>query len=123
MDINPMEHVKTVTRLKDKNLEKLDTRNSENRQNKIDENLTQKDTKSRPVTETQLNKVVAEANQNLTLANTKYRLDYSKEKGRFIVKVYNKETHEEVGQIPSENMEKLMDNIWEVTGLIIDEKA
>lgn len=118
-----MEHVKTVTRLKDKNLEKLDTRNSENRQNKIDENLTQKDTKSRPVTETQLNKVVAEANQNLTLANTKYRLDYSKEKGRFIVKVYNKETHEEVGQIPSENMEKLMDNIWEVTGLIIDEKA
>ena len=123
MDINPLEHVKTVTKIRDRELEKLNTRNGESRESQINKNITKTDTKSRPITESQIQKVVEEANQKLTLANTKYRLMYNKEKGRFTVKVFDKETNEEVGEIPSENVEKLMDNIWEITGLIIDKKV
>ncbi len=123
MDVNPIEHLKTVQKVRDRELEKLDTRKvNESKDNQRNEKITSTDTKSRPITESQLLKVVKEANQKLTLAKSNYKLFYNSEKGRYGVKIIDKETNEEVGEIPSENLEKLMDHIWDVTGLIIDKK-
>lgn len=123
MDVNPIEHLKTVQKVRDRELEKLDTRKvNESKDNQRNEKITSTDTKSRPITESQLLKVVKEANQKLTLARSNYKLFYNSEKGRYGVKIIDKETNEEVGEIPSENLEKLMDHILDVTGLIIDKK-
>lgn len=125
MDLNPIDNIRTVTKIKEKDNVKLNTRaGDKDKASEVGSTSTkQYETKPVGITEGQIKKVVAEANQRLTIANTEYRLDYNTEKGRLTVKVYNKETHEEVGEIPSENMEKLLDNIWEVTGLIIDKKV
>jgi len=123
MDVNPIEYMKSVQKVRDRELDKLDVRKvDEKKDSQKIEKTTSTDTKSRPVTESQLLKVVKEANQKLTLANSNYKLFYNSEKGRYVVKIIDRETNKEVGEIPSENLEKLMDYIWDVTGLIIDEK-
>lgn len=125
MDLNPIDNIRTVTKIKEKDSVRLNTRTSDKDKTYESESIISKQNEvaSREITESQVKKVVAEANQRLTLANTKYKLNFNSEKGRFTVKVFNKETNEEVGEIPSKNMEKILDNIWEVTGLIIDKKV
>lgn len=125
MDLNPIDNIRTVAKIKEKDSVRLNTRTGGKDKAYEGEPILAKQDEvvSQGITESQVKNVVAEANQRLTLANTKYRLNFNSEKGRYTVKVFNKETNEEVGEIPSENMEKILDNIWEVTGLIIDKKV
>lgn len=125
MDLNPIDNIRTVAKIKEKESVRLNTRTGDGEKAYEDETIILKQgiVERQGISESQVKNVVAEANQRLTLANTKYRLNFNSEKGRYTVKVFNKETNEEVGEIPSENMEKILDNIWEVTGLIIDKKV
>lgn len=125
MDLNPIDNIRTVAKIKEKDSVRLNTRIGGKDKTYEGKPILAKQDEvvSQGITESQVKNVVAEANQRLTLANTKYRLNFNSEKGRYTVKVFNKETNEEVGEIPSENMEKILDNIWEVTGLIIDKKV
>ena len=123
MDINPI-NPKVVKKIQEKDYGRLNTRTGEKGKSEQNEGITSQkpEVKTRIISESQIKDVVEKANKRLTLANTKYELQYNSEKNKLTVRVVNKETQEEVGEIPSENMEKLYDNVLEVTGLIIDEK-
>lgn len=124
MDINPIVDTKLLTKVREKENSRLNTRKSSEDKELAKENVSPKtvDILEETVSDKQIIEVVKQANKKLTLANTKYELFYNSERGRLSIKVRNKETMEVVNEIPSENLAKLLDNIWEVTGLIIDEK-
>lgn len=108
MDLNPIDNIRTVANIKEKEFIRLKTR-TDGKGNTYEGNPAiskQGEAESGKITENQIRNVIAEANQRLTLAKTKYVLNFNSEKGRYTVKVFNKETNEEVGEIPSENMEK-----------------
>ena len=80
MDVNPIEHLKTVQKVRDRELEKLDTRKvNESKDNQRNEKITSTDTKSRPITESQLLKVVKEATEAYP-SESNYKLFYNSEK-------------------------------------------
>ena len=106
MDLNPIDNIRTVAKIKEKDSVRLNTRTGGKDKTYEGEPILAKQDEvvSQGITESQVKNVVAEANQRLTLANTKYRLNFNSEKGRYTVKVFNKETNEEVGEIPSESL-------------------
>jgi flagellar protein FlaG len=125
MDINPIINPTVVPKIKEKDYVRANTKDSSKETTEKKEKIASKRiivSEEERVTSKQIRQVVDEANEKLTFANAKYELFYNSEKDRMSVKIINKDTKEVVGEIPSDNVIKLLENIWEVTGLIIDER-
>jgi len=75
------------------------------------------------VTEEQVIKAIEQANKSLELTQTRFEFSIHEKTKEIIVRVYNKETGELIREIPPEKILDIVAKIWELAGLIIDEKV
>ncbi len=65
---------------------------------------------------------VKQANHQLKMERTKCAFSYDEETKRVSIKVYNAETEEIIREIPPEESLEMVEKMWELAGLIVDEK-
>ena len=72
--------------------------------------------------ESQIRNAIENANKKLKFTRTKCELTYHEDINRVAIKVIDKETEEVIREIPPEETLELVKKLWEMAGIIIDEK-
>lgn len=72
--------------------------------------------------EQQLIKVIERANKALQGANTSFRFSIHEGTKEIMVKVLNEDSGEVIREIPSEKILDMVAKMWEMAGILIDEK-
>ena len=72
--------------------------------------------------ESQIRNAIENANKQLKFKRTKCELTYHEDINRVAIKVIDKETEEVIREIPPEETLELVKKLWEMAGIIIDEK-
>ena len=72
--------------------------------------------------ESQIRNAIENANKKLKFTRTKCELTYHEDINRVAIKVIDKETEEVIREIPPEETLELVKKLWELAGIIIDEK-
>lgn len=70
----------------------------------------------------QIRDAISRANNQIRNHRTKFEFNYHEETKRVSIKVIDKETEEVLKEIPPEETLEMMEKIWELAGLLIDEK-
>ena len=73
-------------------------------------------------TEKKLRNAVSEANNKLKGKRTGCEFTYHEETKRVSIKVIDKDTKEVIREIPPEESIEMIEKIWELAGLLVDEK-
>lgn len=63
-----------------------------------------------------------QVNEKLKFTKTRCEFSYHEEVNRVSIKVLDKETNEVIREIPPEETYKALEKIWEIAGLLVDEK-
>ncbi len=69
-----------------------------------------------------LKSAVKRANDSLKATRTRCEFSYHEETNRISIKVYDKETEEVIREIPSEEALELIQKMYEMAGMLVDEK-
>jgi len=105
------------------------------RQSKLDEGRAKKDyakqlsadrreeTAAATFSETELSDAVRRANKSLEWAKRHFEYSMHDETNTFVVRVIDSETDELIREIPPERILDLVARLWEVAGLIVDERV
>ena len=70
-----------------------------------------------------LEQAVAESNDILFKDDNHFEFEIHEGTGRMMVKLVNKETKEIIKEIPSEKILDLIANIWDLVGILVDERG
>ncbi len=70
----------------------------------------------------QITDAIAKANELMKQKRTRCEFSYSEEINRVMIKVYNRDSEEVIREIPPEDTIKIIENIWEIAGLIVDKR-
>lgn len=70
-----------------------------------------------------LKSALSVANQKIHMTNTRCEFEYHETTKRVSIKVIDKDTDEIVREIPPEETLKMIEKMWELAGLIVDEKC
>lgn len=65
---------------------------------------------------------VKRANNTMRMAKTSCQFQYHEETNRVSIKVIDKDTKEVIREIPSEEALELIQKMWEMAGILVDEK-
>lgn len=65
---------------------------------------------------------VKRANNSMRMAKTSCQFQYHEETNRVSIKVIDKDTKEVIREIPSEEALELIQKMWEMAGILVDEK-
>lgn len=65
---------------------------------------------------------VKRANHTMRMAKTSCQFQYHEETHRVSIKVIDKDTEEVIREIPSEEALELIQKMWEMAGILVDEK-
>ena len=65
---------------------------------------------------------VKRANNTMRMAKTSCQFQYHEETNRVSIKVIDKDTKEVICEIPSEEALELIQKMWEMAGILVDEK-
>lgn len=76
--------------------------------------------KAKDPTSTTIASVMSEANQKLSKTRCEY--SYDEPTKRVSIKVYDKTTDELIREVPPEKSLEMLQRMWELAGLIVDEK-
>jgi flagellar protein FlaG len=122
-----IESHKTVLAVKEKPLDKS-LNGKENRSNNTKSyNIAtqkKKQTSSNLVIDKEkLEKAVEETNRIVFPSEDKFEFKIHEGTGRLMVKLVNRETDEIIREIPSEKILDLIANIWEMVGILVDERG
>lgn len=71
----------------------------------------------------QLKNAIDAANNKLRFVQTRCEFKYYEDINRAAIKVIDKETDEVIREIPPEETIKLVQKLWELAGIIVDEKV
>lgn len=77
---------------------------------------------SKENTENHIKSVLSVANQKIRMTNTRCEFEYHDVTKRVSIKVIDKETDEVVREIPPEKSLEMVEKMWELAGLIVDER-
>jgi len=77
---------------------------------------------NRQVNEEELIKAIEKANETFKGKNAKFEYSIHDETKRIMVKVINSDSEEVIKEIPSEKILDMVAKIWEMTGILVDEK-
>ncbi len=69
-----------------------------------------------------IDSVMAEANQKMRLTKTRCEYSYDEPTKRVSIKVYDEKTDELIREVPPEKSLEMLQKMWELAGIIIDEK-
>lgn len=72
--------------------------------------------------ENHLKSVLSVANQKMKITNTRCEFEYHEKTKRVSIKVIDKKTDEVVREIPPEETLEMIEKMWELAGLIVDER-
>lgn len=73
-------------------------------------------------TSRRIKSAVEHANQTMRHAKTKCEFSYHEETKRVSIKVIDEETEEVIREIPPEETLEMLSKMWELAGLMVDEK-
>lgn len=73
-------------------------------------------------TEQQLKDAISKANNKLKTQRTRCEFSYHEETKRVSIKILDKETEEVIKEIPPEETLEMVEKMWELAGLLIDER-
>lgn len=65
---------------------------------------------------------VTEANKKIRAQNTRCEFQYHESTKRVSIKVVDKETEEVIKEIPPEETLEMVEKMWEMAGILVDEK-
>jgi flagellar protein FlaG len=69
-----------------------------------------------------LKNAITDANNKLKVTRTRCEFKYHEEVNRVAIKVLDKETQEVIREIPPEETLETLEKIWEIAGLVVDER-
>ncbi|MBO5483694.1 MAG: flagellar protein FlaG [Lachnospiraceae bacterium] len=69
-----------------------------------------------------IDSVVSEANQKMRLTKTRCEYSYDEPTKRVSIKVYDKDTDKLIREVPPEKSLEMLQKMWELAGIIVDEK-
>jgi uncharacterized FlaG/YvyC family protein len=78
--------------------------------------------KENPASEQQIKEAISKANNKMKVSRTRCEFSYHEETNRVSIKVMDKETQEVIREIPTEEALEMIEKMWELAGLLIDEK-
>ncbi len=84
--------------------------------------LTEFDRMSMPVAEKVLIDAIERANKSLAGTNRKFEVSVHEKTNDIMVKVINTESNEVIREIPPEKILDLVAKLWELAGIIVDER-
>jgi flagellar protein FlaG len=87
-------------------------------QNKDSQHMTNKDGQLCKKIKTAL----LRANNNMRSRRTRCEFAYHEETNRISIKIFDRETKEVIREIPPEETLEMIERLWELAGLLIDEK-
>jgi flagellar protein FlaG len=70
----------------------------------------------------QIKDAITKANNKMKVHKTKCEFSYHEETKRVSIKVMDKDTEEVIREIPPEETLEMVERMWELAGLLIDEK-
>ena len=65
---------------------------------------------------------IENANNTMRMSRTNCQFAYHEKSKRISIKIYDAESDEVIKEIPSEDALKMLEKLWELTGLMLDEK-
>lgn len=71
----------------------------------------------------ELEKAVEQSNRLLFKDDNRFEFKIHERTGRMMVKLINKESDEVIKEIPSEKILDLIANIWDLVGILVDERG
>jgi len=78
--------------------------------------------KENPASEKQIKEAISKANNKMKISRTRCEFSYHEETNRVSIKVLDKDTQEVIREIPTEEALEMIEKMWEIAGLLIDEK-
>lgn len=87
------------------------------------EEKTAESKKKKEPTEKQIKSALEQANQQAKLKHTACEFTYDEETKRISITVKDKETDEVIREIPGEETLEMISKMWELAGLLVDEKG
>lgn len=72
--------------------------------------------------ESHIKSEISKANRRLKEHNTKCEFGYHEETKRVTIKILDKETEEVIREIPPEKTLEMIEKMWELVGLLVDER-
>jgi flagellar protein FlaG len=72
--------------------------------------------------EQQIRDAITRANNKMKAHRTRCEFAYHEETNRVTIKVYDRETEEVLREIPPEESLEVLEKIWELAGLLVDER-
>ena len=86
------------------------------------EGQTQEQAENEETTSRRIKNAVDHANKTMRHAKTKCEFSYHEETKRVSIKVIDEETEEVIREIPPEETLEMLSKMWELAGLMVDEK-
>lgn len=74
------------------------------------------------VSEKQIKDAISKANSILKVRNTRVEFSFYKETNRVCITVIDKDTDEVIKEIPPEKALEMVEKMWELAGMLVDEK-
>lgn len=84
---------------------------------------TKQEFKQDSTTEQKIKDAIEGANKKLAEKRTRCEFSYYKEVNRISIKVYDRETNEVIREIPAEESLETLEKIWDLAGLLVDERC
>ncbi|MGB4658798.1 MAG: flagellar protein FlaG [Mobilitalea sp.] len=81
-----------------------------------------KDQKENSATNQQIKEAVTRANNQLKPHRTRCEFSYHEETKRVSIKIVDKDTKETIKEIPPEETLEMIEKMWELAGILVDEK-
>jgi len=75
------------------------------------------------ISESQVSEAVRRANRSLEWAKRHFEYSFHDKTNTFVVRVYDSESEELIREIPPERILDLVARLWEIAGLIVDERV
>lgn len=69
-----------------------------------------------------IDSVVSEVNQKMRMKKTRCEYSYDEPTKRVSIKVYDKDTDKLIREVPPEKSLEMLQKMWELAGIIVDEK-
>ena len=95
-------------------------KDTENKGNQTEEN--KKDALKGEASQEQIKSAISEANRKIRMTNTRCEFQYHEKTNRVSIKVIDKSTDEVVREIPPEKTLEMVEKMWELAGLFVDER-
>lgn len=79
-------------------------------------------TENKRVAQSTIDSTISETNSKIKMSNTQLKYSVDKETQRISIKIIDKDTDKVIREVPPEETLEAIKKIWEIAGIIVDEK-